>query len=883
MKLNDFTLVEDAETLQTQLQRFNQTTVDYPNQQTIQALFSEQVTKTPDAIAVVADNKTLSYRELDNKSNQLSRFLIDKGLPPESLIGVMLEPSIELIICLLGILKAGAAYLPIAIDTPLARIHFILQDTQAALLIADSTDNDTLTQLQPACSQLESIIKINPQEPYPWNHFPQDAITGQHSHAKALAYVIYTSGTTGQPKGVMIEHHSVNNLVQWHRQTFNINVNSRATLYANISFDASIWEILPYLLSGATLFTLNQTQRLDVEQLIHFIQQHSITHIFVPPAICQEICRLHQGRLNNLDALLTGGDVLKDTGEVDLNIINNYGPTECTVVATSIPINDSNNHRTLPIGKPIDNTVIYITNANFQLVPEGIPGEICIGGAGVARGYLNTPDLNRAKFIASPFKAGERLYRTGDLGRWLADGNIEFLGRQDDQVKIRGFRIELGEIDNVLLSHPSVKDAVVIAKTLNAHTDDHSKVLLAYVTVFNDVEIAELRNHLKSFLPNYMIPAYISKLERFSLTANGKIDKHALPMPNKTQQCLNYFETSPASETEKQLILIWQEVLNRTGISVNDNFFDIGGHSLQVTRIIALIHQNLGIELPLPSIFKATNIRELAQIILDHAKFGIETADAPMLKLNKDVTGANNIFAFPPGTGDAIGYLQLANLLNNYNFYSFNFIETSSRLKDYTDLIMSIDIEGPYLLLGYSAGGNLAYHVAHELERQGKTVSDIIMIDSAQLEEKLNYPENEVKKTANQFIHHESMQPYLNSPMLQEKAFRIIKRYHDYLSTTLDNHTISANIHVLVAQDTKMAYYNTDPEIIPLLRHNSATTKRIVMSVNGWKKLTHGSFEIYHGLGHHNELLQSPNLQSNAKMLHKIITSTRHIEPCVSH
>ncbi len=321
--------------------------------------------------------------------------------------------------------------------------------------------------------------------------------------------------------------------------------------------------------------------RLDVECLIAFIQEQTITHIFVPPLICQEIYRRHKGRLNSQLTMLTGGDVLQGIGEGDLHVVNNYRPTECTVVATSIPVSNNMNHGTIPIGHPVDNTSIRIVDANNTHCPIGIPGEICIEGAGVGRGYLNDSVLTAEKFVRHPGKSVERIYRTGDLGRWQQDGAIEFLGRKDDQIKVRGYRIEPGEIENHILQHEAVKEAVVIAGNFGPD----GKELLAYVTLQEELDVDELRKYLKNRLPDYMIPAYFTILDNVPLTPRGKVNKKALPVPDMTHQLAGSHYEAPNSETEKQLALIWEEVLGHKGIGATDNFFDIGGHSLKVTSL----------------------------------------------------------------------------------------------------------------------------------------------------------------------------------------------------------------------------------------------------------------------------------------------------------
>ncbi|MFD2943649.1 non-ribosomal peptide synthetase, partial [Flavobacterium notoginsengisoli] len=405
---------------------FNATGVDYPLDRTVVDLFEEQVVKSPDAIAVVFEGEQLSYRELDERSNQLAHYLLNSwNIKTGDLIGVVLDRSDSLIISFLAILKTGSAYIPIDPNYPEERKAHIKKDSNCTIII----DVLFLNSFE------EDIFKCN-------NDLPQVNVK-----ADSLAYVIYTSGSTGMPKGVMVEHKNLVNLCFWHKTAYSVTEKSRSSLFSQIGFDASVWEIYPYLLFGASLYPVSEKFRYDLDTFSKFLNENAISHSYIPTLLCETI--IDQEIPLPHTTVLTGGDVLRINKSTNINICNNYGPTETTVVAAYFQLPNSP-MTNIPIGKPIHNTQIYILNEYHDLLPVGVIGELCIGGVGVARGYLNQESLTAEKFVNNPFRDGERLYKTGDLARWLPDGNLEYIGRSDAQVKIRGYRIELGEIENAL-------------------------------------------------------------------------------------------------------------------------------------------------------------------------------------------------------------------------------------------------------------------------------------------------------------------------------------------------------------------------------------------------------------------------------------------------
>ncbi|EZH74456.1 hypothetical protein ATO12_11855 [Aquimarina atlantica] len=571
------------------LQDFNDTQIAYPKDKSVVDLFRKQVAKTPNGIAVVSEKSTLTYKELDDRSNQLANYILSNyTIEKENLIGVMLDRSDQLIISILAILKTGCAYVPIDINYPEERKEYIKKDSECVLIV-DEVVLNSFKEDQDKYSENFSTVTIEPGY---------------------LAYVIYTSGSTGRPKGVMIEHQNLVHLCFWHKDAYNVTQESKSTLFSSIGFDASVWEIYPYLLFGASLYPISEELRYDLDQLPNFLKDHRITHSYIPTSLCQSF--IDQEISLPYTTVLTGGDTLHISKPTDIVLYNNYGPTEGTVVATYHKVTNGHDDQKIPIGVPISNTEVYILNSELDLLPIGVIGELCISGSGLARGYLNREDLTEEKFVAHPFKPGERLYKTGDLARWLADGTIEFIGRKDTQVKIRGYRIELGEIESVLSDLSIVQSCCVLARD----DGNGSKRLVGYVVVEGTLEKDELEQELHLRLPDYMVPQLWIELEEMPLTSNGKIDRNGLPSLDVSQLSLQEY-VAPRTEIETQLSVIWQDLLGVDKIGVYDNFFELGGHSLLATRLVAMIRKELSVEVAIRDIFSHSTISDLGHHLSD--------------------------------------------------------------------------------------------------------------------------------------------------------------------------------------------------------------------------------------------------------------------------
>jgi amino acid adenylation domain-containing protein len=598
------------------LVEWNESDREYPKDKCIQELFESQVERTPDAIAVVFEEQQLTYRELNNRANQLAHYLHKLGVRPEVPVGICMERSIPMIIGLLGILKAGGAYLPLDPNYPEARLGFMLEDTQASLVVSDLASRDSLPPDSPHVVCLDRDWEKIAREP--------QVNPGNPSIADALAYVIYTSGSTGIPKGVEVPHRGVVRLL------FGIDyvrLDGMQTFLhlAPISFDAAAFEVWGSLLHGGKC-VLFPRKVPSAEELGAVLKKHRVDTLWLTAALFNTVIHEAPQALSEVKQLLIGGEALsvrhvkKGLAELpNTKIINGYGPTESTTFTCCYPIPCplEDNLSSIPIGKPIGNTQVYILDPHLNPVPTGVVGELHIGGAGLARGYRNRPELTAEKFIAHPFseQSGARLYKTGDLARYLADGNIEFLGRIDNQVKIRGHRIELGEIETVLAQHAAIQQAVLLARE-DAPYDTR---LVAYVvaTAGSNPSANDLRGFLQHKLPDYMVPAAFVFLDSLPLTPNGKVDRKALPAPDHSRPELDDAFVAPRNPVEAILANIWAEVLKLEKVGIRDNFFNLGGHSLLATQVISRMRNAFSIEVPLRQVFDAPTIAEMATIITE--------------------------------------------------------------------------------------------------------------------------------------------------------------------------------------------------------------------------------------------------------------------------
>ena len=584
----------------------NDTTPADPQDACVPQLVAMQAAATPDAMAVCA-GEVITYGDLNSQANQLAHHLRRLGAGPETLVALCLERAPALVVGALGVLKSGAAYMPLDPAYPSERLAFMLKDSQAPILVT----RHALTGRLPAGRWQLVDLDVDAERiaRYPVDPPETDLKLGN------LAYVIYTSGSTGRPKGVEIIHDSLLNLVSWHRRTFAVTPSDRATLHASPAFDASVWELWPYLTTGASVHLPSQAICADAEALRDWLLAEKITITFLPTTIAERIMALTWPTHTPLRVLLTGGETLHRCPSPGLPfvVVNNYGPTEFTVVASSGIVSAGANANGRPsIGRPISNTEIYILDEHLNEVPAGLPGELHIGGKGLARGYLNHKELTAEKFIPNPFssKPGDRLYKTGDLASYLPDGQIQFMGRTDDQIKIRGYRVEPNEIVTALDRHQTVQASWVVARE---DTPGEMR-LVAYVvpTPGSQPTYVGLRDFLRAALPDYMVPAVFVLLELLPLTANGKVDRDMLPVPNASNILRDDPYLSARTVVEKRVADILAKLLGLDQVGVHDNFFLLGGHSLLATQVITRLRDAFGIDLSLRSLFEAPTVAELS-------------------------------------------------------------------------------------------------------------------------------------------------------------------------------------------------------------------------------------------------------------------------------
>lgn len=602
------------------LSTWNDAEREYSRQKCVPELVSEQAIANPRALAVRHGSISLTYGELETKSNQLARHLFSLGLTPEAPVGLCLGHSIDFVVGALAILKAGGAYLPLDPTDPLERLLLMLNDAGARFLVTTSSQLSCLSEGP------WKVISLDTDAPV----IAQNLATAPNLAIRPLdlAYLIYTSGSTGRPKAVEITHGGLLNLIAWHLRAFGITAEDRVPFMAAVSFDAAVWELWPYLAAGASLHLLEDRRiYTHPESMRDWLVRNNVTVSFIPTPLAEQMIALEWPSNTALRIMLTGADTLHEypSQKLPFRLVNNYGPTECTVVATAGDVDPANRRGILPgIGKPIDNTQIYILDENLQPVAPGALGEIYVGGAGLARGYRNRPELTAEKFIANPFSSdrNSRLYRTGDFGSYLEDGQISFAGRLDDQLKIRGHRVETNEIVAVLGRHPAVQSNIVLAQ----ENKPGSKYLVAFVVTRpgHELNSRALREFLRAFLPEYMLPAIFVRLERLPLSAHGKVDRQALPPPDAANTLRDEVFTSPRTVLEAQVGEIIHDLLNTRDLGVHDNFFLLGGNSFLGIQVIARIREKFAVEVPLRGLFEAPTIADLAAQI---AKLGASKAE----------------------------------------------------------------------------------------------------------------------------------------------------------------------------------------------------------------------------------------------------------------
>lgn len=716
------------------LNDWNETTVEYPKDRCIQGMFEEQVERTPQAIAVELEGKRLTYSELNERANQLAYYLRGMGVGPDSLVGVCMERSLEMVVALYGVLKASGAYVPIDPEYPEERIAFMLEDAHVPVLLSQRSVAEQLPQgdwklvcLDRDWDEIGTGNTANPSRTV---------------SAGNLAYMIYTSGSTGRPKGAMNTHGGISNRLLWMQDRYGLSESDTVLQKTPFSFDVSVWEFFWPLLVGARLVLARPGGHRDAGYLVDLIKKEQVTVMhFVPPMLQVFLEQPGVEGCVSLRHVICSGEALpydlqeKFFERLPSELHNLYGPTEAAVDVTHWTCERGGSREVVPIGRPVANTQIYILDQRLQPVPVGVPGELYIGGVQVGRGYHNRPELTAEKFVPNPFSKDSvaRMYRTGDLGRYLPDGNIEYLGRMDHQVKIRGFRIELGEIESVLASHPGVGESLVIAR----EDRPGDKRLVAYFAPRGRQvpESGELRNLLKRKLPDYMVPNDYVALKEMPISPNGKVDRKGLPLPERRAHDEGY--VAPRDEFERYLCEAWAGVLGLERVGIRDNFFDLGGHSLLAVQLWLRVQEIMpGEPLSLSALIEAPTVEQFAAQLRNFKANQYQF----LVRLRPGSSERPPFFCVHGAGGNVLSIRPLAMALPaDLPFYClqakgldgsepFETVEETARC--YIEEILKVQPHGPYYIGGGSYGGLVAFEMARRLEESGEPVAALVLIDS---------------------------------------------------------------------------------------------------------------------------------------------------------
>jgi amino acid adenylation domain-containing protein len=862
---------------------WNNTKTDFRQKMTLTKLFEEQAAKTPESIAVRAGDEVLTYAELNARANQLARYLREQGAGPEQKVGIAVERSVDMIVGLLGILKAGAGYVPLDPTYPKDRLAYMIEDAGISLIVTGNSFSDQWPERKWTEVNLDAV---------------RDAIQAQADEnlpdgAKAdnLAYIIYTSGSTGRPKGVQIEHRSLVNFLCAMQEQIKIGQGDVLTAVTSISFDIAGLELYLPLVSGAQVVIASREEAASGALLCELLQASGTTIMQATPATWHMLLEAGWQNENGLTVLVGGEAVSQELADkltsTDAVVWNMYGPTETTIWSTMHRLEKGAPVR---IGRPIANTEVLVLDERLKPVPVGVPGELYIGGSGLARGYLNRPELNAEKFIRHPFQEepNARLYRTGDQVRWHADGTLEFIGRLDNQIKLRGFRIELGEIESVLVKHPSVRRAVAMVR----EDVPGDKRLVAYlVPEAEEPNAGELRSFLMESLPEYMVPSVYVTLKELPLTLNGKVDRRALPAPDGKRTLTSQL-VAPRDRLELELVQLWEELLGVRPIGVTDKFFDLGGHSLLTVRMMAEIKTRFGHDLPINAIFKGATIEQLARMLRQGG-----SADEPevMVELQAPaVTSKKPLFLMHPAGGNVLCYVPLVNMLDpDQPVYGLQalpnvdgrqpFEDYRARAKYYADEIRKVQPEGPYLLGGWCYGGVVAFAVANELKRQGQEVERLIMMDAVV---PVYVPEEDEPPRAamvESFAFNLEWDYTNNQKSLDDLLSMSDEEHIDYLLELArkGNHLppdsgreqIRTSLEMWIANLHLVWKYRADrfPGRLTLIEPEAGG----LSDSKAWSLLAEDGVEVYKVSGNHYTMMRSPNLEQVAVELRSLLNKSR--------
>lgn len=880
---------------------WNATARDYPRDSCVHELFEAQAARTPEAVALEFEGQTLSYRELNRRSNQLAHRLRALGVGPEVLVGLCVDRSLEMVVGLLGILKAGGAYLPLDPGYPRERLAFMLKDTRASVILTESKQGKRLPGHQARVVLLDAEADSLRAES---TENPVNA-----SSAKNLAYVMYTSGSTGRPKGTLVPHRGVVRLVQG-ADYARLRPEEVFLQFAPISFDAATFEIWGSLLNGARL-VVSPPGTPTLKDLARVIRRHRVSTLWLTAGVFHLMVEEHLEELSEVAQLLAGGDVLSAPHVEKLlqvpgkgRLINGYGPTESTTFACVHPMErDGKVASPIPIGRPIANTQVYVLDRHYNSAPVGVPGELYIGGDGLARGYWERPGLTAERFVPHPFsrERGGRLYRTGDLARYRADGTLDFLGRVDNQVKIRGFRVELGEIESALAQYPDVQETVVVAREGRAG----DKRLVAYIVLREDQRppVTELRAFLKKSLPDYMIPSFFVPMDALPLNPNGKVDRQALPVPEASRADPEKRFVAPRDELELQLAKIWGSVLNVEAVGIQDNFFDLGGHSLLAVRLFSEIEKATGRNLPLATLFEAPTVEQLAAILRQDGWKPTWSALVPI----QPAGSKPPFFCMHASGGNVVCYYDLARRLGpdqpvyglqalgldgeptnpEHGYAERDKTQLQKMARRYLKEMRQLQPEGPYYLGGTSYGGIMAFEIAQQLLAQGQQVGVLALFDTwgpdyprripgrTRLQEHVSRFVERIDLHLGNFLIAEGVRGKLayistKGQLIPDRILKLVQRNIRRLRRRMRERAVPETLRK-VEETTRRAHQHYVPQYYPGRIHLFRALKQpsgIYPDPElGWTRVAGGGVEVYEVPGYHGAIIYEPRVHLLAERL----------------
>ena len=843
----------------------------------LQTRICESFQKNGGRIAIEHGSRAISYSQLEERVLLVAHKIKAGALAKGAFAGIYLPDPIDFAAALLGVIFSGCVFMPLDTTLPPKRVETMLQLTDTRILISDHRGYRQLLSQSPALeNHFEKIILVDELKSN--DHDALNRIRIEFSSREYQPddpiYIYFTSGSTGTPKAIIGKNKSLRHFIDWESETFYINGEHRFSQFMSVGFDAYLRDLLTPIFNGGTL-CIPETRDIlmDGSKLNRWIEKKKIHLIHLVPSLFRQMniglaseWKFAATRFRYLKYVLLSGEKINihelknwyDLIGNNVQLVNLYGPSETTLVKTFYLIKEEDVKKgKIPIGKPMKGAQVILFDKDMKICSPGTVGEIFIRTPYRTYGYFKNEELNRRQFIPNPLTgdSNDLLYRTGDLGKELPNGDFEFLGRADRQVKIRGVRIEPGEIESLLLEYPGIEEAVVLP--LEYREDDY--LLYAFYVSKNKVPELQTREFLFSRLPDYMVPPYMMRLESIPLLPNGKIDGKELKIiAQRLQEEAQY--VAPRNAIEEKLVSLWAGILKKEKIGIYDHFFQLGGQSLEILTLASEIKKVFDVEMTLAQLFNQPRVKEMAEYISLKQRGEIfnEYRDEPFVIFNK--TNTRQLFCFPPQMGYGIAYKELSDLLPQYAFYAFHFIEEPDRIQQYADIIESIQAKGPYYFFGYSAGGNLAFETAQEMERRGKHVCDVIIMDSfcrpvtcrLGTEEELNrFLENVGQRMVRMGLDY-----------LKEKAINKARNYTHFHENSIDCGQVEANIHFIISNDHR--------ERVSQLKI-TAPWSLDLSSFTHWEAYTSGNYFIHEGSGKHIQMLEPGFLEKNVGIIAKIL------------